>query len=468
LSRHLHYSRADQFFCAFAKLIDATLVAVSLGFFHRFYLGPGLQRGYMTAGLSVALATVIVGEFAGLYRPWAGESPKSETTRILGVWIVVVGAFLFGIYAIKMSTYFSRTTLFAWFFITPSVLVGWRYLGRWLVTHTLWTPQHARPALVWGTGDLGAAIARQIQCSPWLGVRLVDYLQYPHGDGDPLGQATDTAAAQLDRLESQVRNGEVEVLYLALPLVTSRFTRKIVERLADTTVSLYIVPDFFTTHLLHARWTSIGVIPVISLFETPFWGIHAWVKRVFDLVVASLILALVAVPMFAIAVAIKLSAPGPVLFKQRRYGLDGQEVQVWKFRTMRAADDGAVVPQATHDDPRVTRLGAMLRKTSLDELPQFINVLMGDMSIVGPRPHAVAHNEFYRKKIQGYMLRHKVRPGITGWAQINGWRGETDTLEKMEKRVQHDLWYIRNWSPWLDLKIIVLTIIRGFTGSNVY
>jgi len=173
-------------------------------------------------------------------------------------------------------------------------------------------------------------------------------------------------------------------------------------------------------------------------------------------------------PLLLIAAAVKLSSPGPALFKQRRYGMDGNEINVWKFRTMRVCEDGDKVPQAKKNDPRITKFGAFLRRTSLDELPQFVNVLMGDMSIVGPRPHAVAHNELYRKQIKGYMLRHKVRPGITGWAQINGWRGETDSLLKMEKRVEHDLWYMRNWSLWLDLKIMLMTGVRGFAGANAY
>jgi putative colanic acid biosynthesis UDP-glucose lipid carrier transferase len=172
--------------------------------------------------------------------------------------------------------------------------------------------------------------------------------------------------------------------------------------------------------------------------------------------------------MLLIAVGVKLSSPGPVLFKQQRYGLDGRRIRVWKFRTMRCCEDGDSVRQATLNDTRVTRFGAFLRRTSLDELPQFINVLAGDMSVVGPRPHAVAHNEQYRRKIQGYMLRHKVKPGITGWAQVNGWRGETDSLHKMEKRIEHDLWYIRNWSLLLDLRLVVWTVLSGFGGRNAY
>ncbi|WP_116895873.1 exopolysaccharide biosynthesis polyprenyl glycosylphosphotransferase, partial [Pseudomonas syringae] len=191
-------------------------------------------------------------------------------------------------------------------------------------------------------------------------------------------------------------------------------------------------------------------------------------KRAEDIVLSSLILLLIAVPLLTIAAAIKLTSAGPVLFRQRRYGLDGRSIMVWKFRSMSVQENTDVVLQATRNDARVTPLGRFLRRTSLDELPQFFNVLHGDMSIVGPRPHAIAHNEQYRRQVSGYMLRHKVKPGITGWAQINGWRGETDTLDKMRMRVEFDLEYIEHWSIWLDLKIILLTLLKGFGNKNAF
>jgi putative colanic acid biosynthesis UDP-glucose lipid carrier transferase len=238
--------------------------------------------------------------------------------------------------------------------------------------------------------------------------------------------------------------------------------------LADSAASVYLVPDIFTFQLLNARTEQIDGLPVIALRETPFYGVEGWVKRAEDMALASIILLLVAPLMAAIAVGVKLSSPGPVLFKQRRYGLDGQPIRVYKFRTMSVCEDGDQVTQAGRADARVTRFGSFLRRTSLDELPQFYNVLQGRMSIVGPRPHAVAHNEQYRRLIKGYMLRHKVRPGITGLAQVRGLRGETDTLDKMEKRVECDLSYIQSWSLQLDLKIIARTIVNGFRGENAY
>ena len=199
-------------------------------------------------------------------------------------------------------------------------------------------------------------------------------------------------------------------------------------------------------------------MPVISVCETPFRGSDGVVKRLSDIVLSMLILALIFPLLIVLAILVKLTSPGPVIFKQRRYGLDGEQILVYKFRSMTVTEDGPDIPQARKGDARITPLGAIMRRTSMDELPQFINVLQGRMSIVGPRPHAVAHNELYRKLIKGYMVRHKVRPGITGWAQVNGYRGETTTLDKMQGRIDYDLDYLRNWSLRLDLHIILKTI----------
>jgi putative colanic acid biosynthesis UDP-glucose lipid carrier transferase len=244
--------------------------------------------------------------------------------------------------------------------------------------------------------------------------------------------------------------------------------RRILEQLSDTTASVYIVPDFFVFELLHSRWTNINGLPAVSVFESPFYGIDGLVKRGLDLVVSSVILLVAALPMTLIALAVKLSSPGPVFFRQRRYGLDGREIEVWKFRTMRVCEDGAVVKQATKDDARVTRVGAFLRRSSLDELPQLFNVLEGSMSLVGPRPHATTHNEAFRKLVRGYMLRHKVKPGITGLAQVNGCRGETETVQKMTQRVQYDHRYIRDWSLGMDFQILLQTVPAILSRKNAY
>jgi putative colanic acid biosynthesis UDP-glucose lipid carrier transferase len=275
-------------------------------------------------------------------------------------------------------------------------------------------------------------------------------------------------AGDLSELLMLAHAGKIDAVYIALPMHEEQRIVDLVNRFADTTVSIYLLPDSFVFELMNTRWISLDGLPIISIFETPFYGVDGWVKRMEDIILSSVILAVISLPMLLIALAVKLTSPGPIIFKQRRYGLKGEVVYVWKFRSMTVCEDGIDVPQAKQGDARITRLGTFLRRTSLDELPQFLNVLQGTMSVVGPRPHAVVHNEEYRRMIHGYMLRHKVKPGITGWAQVNGWRGETDTLEKMQKRIECDLYYIQEWSLWLDLKIVWLTIWRGFGGHNAY
>jgi putative colanic acid biosynthesis UDP-glucose lipid carrier transferase len=264
------------------------------------------------------------------------------------------------------------------------------------------------------------------------------------------------------------KKGEVDEVYIALPMVAQQRIRQFLNEFSDTTVDVFLVPDLFSYSAHISQLRMFGNIQTISIFTSPFEGEGAVLKRIEDIILG-LFFTLLSLPvMLFVAIGIKLTSPGPVLFKQNRYGLNGKQIQVWKFRTMRVMENSAVVTQATRNDPRITKFGAFLRKTSLDELPQFINVLQGRMSIVGPRPHAVAHNEQYRVLVENYMIRHKVKPGITGLAQINGFRGETDTLDKMEKRIQFDLQYIQSWSLLLDLKIIFLTFFRGFVGKNAF
>jgi len=224
----------------------------------------------------------------------------------------------------------------------------------------------------------------------------------------------------------------------------------------------------FVTDLIQGRSGSVCGMPVISVCETPFTGSNGLVKRLSDILISLVILIFISPVLLLVSIAVKLGSPGPVIFRQRRYGLDGKQIVVYKFRSMTVTEDGKSLQQATKHDSRVTPLGAFLRKSSIDEFPQFVNVLQGRMSIVGPRPHAVAHNEMYRKLIKGYMVRHKVKPGITGWAQVNGFRGETDTLDKMQGRIDYDLDYLRNWSLWLDLYIIFKTVRLVFKDQQAY
>jgi putative colanic acid biosynthesis UDP-glucose lipid carrier transferase len=265
-----------------------------------------------------------------------------------------------------------------------------------------------------------------------------------------------------------VRENQIKMIFISQPISAQPRIRKLIDELQDTTASVYFLPDIYVFDLMQARFDNVGGMPVIAICETPFTGLNSMVKRTSDIILGLVIQILLAPLMVAIAVAIKLTSPGPVIFRQRRYGLYGEEIIVYKFRSMTVAEDGAKVVQATKNDQRVTPIGGFLRRSSLDELPQFINVLQGRMSIVGPRPHAVAHNEQYRKLIKGYMLRHKVKPGITGWAQVNGLRGETETLDKMEARINFDLDYLRNWSLWLDFWIVLCTVKVVLKRENAH
>lgn len=266
-------------------------------------------------------------------------------------------------------------------------------------------------------------------------------------------------------LVQQARRSEVDYIFIALPLRAEKRIVQLTHRLADTTASVYVIPDVFIFDLMRARWSTFGTFPVVSVYDSPFHGLSGAVKRVEDIVLGLAFLAVAALPMAVIALALKLTSKESVLFRQQRYGLNGRVVRVIKFRTMNVSEDGANVVQAMRNDSRITPIGKFLRATSLDELPQLFNVLAGDMSLVGPRPHAVKVNEDFRRLIYGYMLRHKVKPGITGWAQVNGWHGE-DTVEKMQKRVEHDLHYLENWSLWLDLKILFRTIFAAVSRKG--
>jgi len=304
-----------------------------------------------------------------------------------------------------------------------------------------------------------------------MGIRLVGaYSEDGAGGGESATSSGLKILGTIDDMVREARDGGLDVVYMTDDAIANpNRINSIIRDLGDSTVSLFLVPSLMVSDLFHARWSSLGALSAISVFDTPSHGVDGWLKRIEDIVIGSACLLVAALPMATIACAVKLSSSGPVLFRQLRYGLDAREISVWKFRTMRVCEDGrARLEQATRGDGRVTTVGGFLRRTSLDELPQLFNVLHGTMSLVGPRPHAVAHNEQYRKLIHGYMLRHKVKPGITGLAQIRGWRGETDTLEKMERRVACDFEYVQNWSVGLDIEILLATLFVPFTSKNAY
>lgn len=450
------------------RIFDGAWIAGSLWILCWLYQGQWQINYSIVAAWAIGFFYLFA-EGCDLYRSWRSASLRQEVVKVWFAWLGVLMGLLFLAYITKTSAQYSRRIILSWFTIAPLALNIWRIGVRLFLREMRKRGYNTRTVAIAGAGDLGSHLAHKILEARWMGLRLIGFYDDKKPVGyRPLSTESVQVKGNLEDLCNHARMEKIDLLYIALPMRAVDRMKELLNNLADTTTSVYIIPDIFIFDLLHARWTNLGGIPAISIFESPFYEVDGWIKRLEDLILGSLILLLVSIPMLIIAIGVKLSSPGPVIFRQRRYGLDGREIVVWKFRTMTVCEDGPYVPQAKRGDSRVTRFGAFLRRTSLDELPQFINVLQGRMSIVGPRPHAVAHNEQYRQIIYGYMLRHKVKPGITGLAQVNGWRGETDTLEKMQKRVEYDLEYIRNWSLGLDLKIILLTIFKGFTGKNAF
>jgi putative colanic acid biosynthesis UDP-glucose lipid carrier transferase len=328
-------------------------------------------------------------------------------------------------------------------------------------------PVRRRRAVIVGASEHGERVASALATLQIDGREMMGYFDDRETSRVPPSIANQVLG-RLDDLPRYIESHGVRDVYITLPLSSQPRFLRLLELLQNSTASLYFVPDVFGVGIIQGRLEEISGVPVVGLMHTPFTGLNSVMKRATDLVLASLILVLISPLLLIVAIGVKLSSPGPVIFRQNRTGLDGEVIQVYKFRSMTVQDNGEYVRQAQRNDPRITRFGSFIRRTSLDEEPQFINVLQRRMSIVGPRPHAVAHNEQYRHLVRAYMARHKVRPGITGWAQVNGLRGETDTLEKMARRVEYDLEYLRNWSAGLDILIIFRTIWLVLFDRNAY
>ena len=400
------------------------------------------------------------------YRTWRSGRMLAYARDIVFGWCVTIGVLYFLGSASGLKYYYDERVLLAWIIATPATLLA----SHIVVRRAAGRPDRSREVrsvVVVGANEVGVKFAGICDRHPNLFMQMHGFFDDRAGPRHARG-LHHPMLGRMSELSQYVRSHNIKLIFISQPISAQPRIRQLIDELQDTTASVYFLPDVYVFDLMQARFDNVGGMPVIAICETPFMGLNSMIKRASDIVLGSLILVALAPLMLAIAVAVKCTSPGPVLFRQRRYGLYGEEILVYKFRSMRVLDDGTTIVQARRDDPRVTPIGRFLRRTSLDELPQFVNVLQGSMSIVGPRPHAVAHNEQYRKLIKGYMLRHKVKPGITGWAQVNGLRGETATLERMEARIQCDLDYLRNWSVWLDLWIILKTIRVILTRENAF
>ncbi len=438
--------------------IDSLMLCATLPLVQWLTQQP-LNQSTTICSLVACVTLFLVGELFGIYRPGRGRSADHEVGLATAAWTVSYVCLLVLLLFSRIGDSFARSSLVGWYFVGGLFLLSTHMIVRSLIELLGRRGIGLSKTAIVGANRLGLEIARNAKRSSDSGMMVVGFFD-DRGDR----RRTDIAenlppfVGDCDLLMTMINAGQIDTVLITLPMRAEARIQSVLDRLANTTASAYIVPDFFVFELMHSRWTNVGGLPVVSVFESPMYGVDGWLKRALDLVISLVGVILVSPLLLVCGLLVRFSSPGPVFFLQKRYGLDGKEILVWKFRSMFTCDNGAVVKQATKNDARITPIGAVLRKTSLDELPQLFNVILGSMSLVGPRPHANAHNEHFRKLIRGYMMRHKVKPGITGLAQVEGSRGETDTVEKMEARISLDHRYIRDWSIWLDMKILFKTI----------
>jgi putative colanic acid biosynthesis UDP-glucose lipid carrier transferase len=448
----------------FQRVLDPLVVMGTLYLAALWFRAP--FSGYLLVLMVLAFfVSSAVYQHIDPYRTWRGGRMWAYARDTVSGWCITIAVLWFLGSSSGLRYYYDERVLLAWCLATPAILLASHIAVRML--HSPARSKEARSVVVVGANDVGLKFAAICDAHPNLFMAVRGFFD-DRADARRPPRLRHPVLGMTAELVPYVRAHGIKMIFISQPISAQPRIRRLIDELQDTTASVYFLPDVYIFDLMQARFDNVGGMPVIAIRESPFMGLNSTIKRASDIVLASLILLLVTPLMLAIALAVRIDSPGPVIFRQRRYGLDGEEIIVYKFRSMTVTENDGAVAQASRHDARVTRLGAFLRRSSLDELPQFVNVLQGRMSIVGPRPHAVAHNEQYRKLIKGYMLRHKVKPGITGWAQVNGLRGETATLDKMEARIQYDLDYLRNWSVWLDLWIILRTVKVVLSRENAF
>lgn len=432
--------------------------------FDDFHLVPDYIRALF---VGVALVPAVF-SFFNIYTSVRGRGLINHFIDLLQALILLVMLLAGLSFFTKTGDNYSRVWFVQWMLYALAALMSYRCVLllclRFMRAHGL----NERVVVIFGAGTLGIRFAETVQQALWTGFRIINFMD-DNAAQKPAVVCGVPVLQTPESLRNYLKANRVDELWLALPLRAEARVKQILHELRHDTITTRLVLDVLDLNLLNHKISDVAGFPVLDISSSPMLGINRFAKALEDRMLAVAIVVMISPILLLIALGVKLTSRGPIFFKQKRLGWDGRVINVYKFRTMveHAEDDGKVT-QATQRDPRITAFGRFLRRTSLDELPQFINVLQGRMSIVGPRPHALAHNEQYKDIIYTYMQRHRVKPGITGWAQVNGWRGETDTLEKMEKRVEYDMYYINNWSLGFDLKIILLTLFRGFISRNAY
>jgi Undecaprenyl-phosphate glucose phosphotransferase len=451
-------------------IIPAVFAVVALLIYDPTIPSPEDARFYV-AIVAASFLTANIFHNLGLYTIAAMTNLQRQLGRMLLGWTAVIALLLLAAFAVKVSSSFSRIWTIFWylgtlfgFFVTRVVIH--EILRRWAEAGRL-----VREVVVVGTGVQGRRLVEYLQ-RPSLGFRVIAVFDDRKSAERPADVGGVPVMGAVDDLPAFSIAQQLDQIVVALPWTDERRIADVMTRLSALPVDIRLAPDLVGFSLAHCDYGDVGGLPVLNIFEKPLSEEKLMLKRIEDVAVAAALLLVFSPIMLVVAVLIKLGSPGPVFFRQTRFGFNNRPISVWKFRTMYIEDCTDVIEtQALRDDPRVTPIGRWLRRTSVDEMPQLINVLQGTMSVVGPRPHAEgtrAGSVLFEEAVSEYAARHRVKPGLTGWAQVNGWRGETNTLEQIRKRVEHDLYYIEHWSIALDLRIIARTVVGGFTGHNAF
>ena len=455
-----------------ARLCDIAMTLLGAVIAARLCFGETVPHPLLHCLFAAMVAAMVAVVFPGfsIYLSWRGRPLHPLLLRLIAAWVSVQTMASALVLLLGGMHMLSGRWLLAWTMLTVALLLATRIFVYSLLRRYRHAGHDLRHVSIIGYGRYFDRVSRDTKGNAASGFRIVDIVELGAVGAEADQSTIDRDLAALKRVHDSIEANAIREVWLALPATAQASLQRCVDALRDTLIDLRLLPDVEALGVEeHGRALAYIGRPAISLSPValPCEGITG--KEVFDRVFAALALLALSPLMLGIAVCVKCSSPGPVFFRQRRKGLNGRPFSIYKFRSMRIhAPEQGVVRQATRDDPRITRVGRFLRRTSLDELPQFINVLRGEMSVVGPRPHAIEHDELYRKQISGYMDRYRVKPGITGWAQVNGHRGETERVEKMVARVEHDLYYLRHWSFALDLRIVFATILRGFAGTQAY
>jgi polysaccharide biosynthesis protein PslA len=460
----------------FLRLYDIVAIVASGALGYAVYVFPGptdYANRYPASILLGSVLAAVMCHVLGAYRVEAVFSRSLGAQRAVFAWVTAFGLILIAAFLLKFSSFYSRVWAVAWLVSATGLMLAGRYVLSRLTFRWAEQGRFANRTLVVGVGEQAARLADQLHARGDVRTRIVGFVD-DRGEHAPAARSFCgyPLIADLDRMMMLIRRNACDEVIIALPWAEERRVEELAMLLATAPVRVRLAPDLAGMCFADRRVTPRAGVPMLALFDRPISGWAYAVKLLEDQIIALLALTFIAPLLLVIAAAIKFDSPGPVFFRQRRLGFNDQPIQVWKFRTMRSeCTDLDADRQTTRDDPRVTAVGRFLRMSSLDELPQLFNVLRGDMSIVGPRPHAIATKaggKLFQDVVDRYAARHCVKPGITGWAQVNGWRGETDTVDKIRKRVEFDLYYIDNWSVWFDLHIIMKTFIAVFRTDNAY